>query len=83
MTNGKHTPKPVCEHEDVTVMEPRGTYKEVTADRPDIIIINKKEKTCILTDGATPVDRNVMQKETEKKRKYNSLRIQIQRMWNT
>jgi hypothetical protein len=43
------------------------TDTEVTANRPDIIIKNKKEKTCILIYVAIPVDRNVMQKEAEKK----------------
>jgi hypothetical protein len=32
---------------------------------------------------ATPADRNVVQKEAEKKLKYKSLCIEIQRMWNT
>jgi hypothetical protein len=31
---------------------------------------------------AIPADRNVMQKEAEKKLKYNSLGTEIQRMWN-
>jgi hypothetical protein len=31
---------------------------------------------------AIPADRNVVQKETEKKLKYKSLCIKIQRMWN-
>ena len=31
---------------------------------------------------AIPVDRNVVQKEVEKKLKYKSLCIEIQRMWN-
>jgi hypothetical protein len=31
---------------------------------------------------AIPVDRNFVQKEAEKKLKYNSLGIEIQRMWN-
>jgi hypothetical protein len=26
--NGTHTPKPVCEHEDVTVVESRGIYRQ-------------------------------------------------------
>jgi len=38
-----------------------------TANRPDIIIKNKIEKTCTLIDVAIPADRNVVQKETEKK----------------
>jgi hypothetical protein len=51
-------------------------------NRPDIIIKNKKEKTCTLLDVAIPADRNVVQKEAEKKLKYKSLCIEIQRMWN-
>jgi hypothetical protein len=43
------------------------TDREVIANRPDIIIKNKKEKTCILIYVAIPVDRNVMQKEKKKK----------------
>jgi hypothetical protein len=39
------------------------TDKEVTANRPDIIIKTKKRKKCILIDVAIPADRNVMQKE--------------------
>jgi hypothetical protein len=31
---------------------------------------------------ATPADRNVVQKEAEKKLKYNSLGTEIQRVWN-
>jgi hypothetical protein len=31
---------------------------------------------------AIPADRNVMQKEAENKLKYESLGIEIQRMWN-
>jgi hypothetical protein len=54
------------------------TDREVAANRPDIIIKNKKEKMCILVNGAIPEDRNVMQKEMEKKLKYKSLCIEIQ-----
>jgi len=49
------------------------TDREVTEDRPDIIFKNKKEKTCTLIDVAIPTDRNVVQKEAEKKFKYKSL----------
>ena len=58
------------------------TDREVTANRPDIIIKNKKEKTYTLIDVAIPADRNVVQKESEKKLKYKSLCIEIKRMWN-
>ena len=45
------------------------TDREVTANRPHIIT-NEKEKTCTLIDVAIPADRNVVQKEAEKKLKY-------------
>jgi len=57
------------------------TDREFTANRPDIIIKNKKEKTCTPIGVAILADGNV-QKETEKKLKYKSLCIEIQRMWN-
>ena len=53
------------------------TAREVTANRPDIIIKNKKEETCTLIDVAILADRNVVQKEAEKKLKYKSLCIEI------
>jgi hypothetical protein len=46
-------------------------------NRPDIIIKNKKDKICLLIDVAIPSDRNVIQKESEKKLKYNNLSIEI------
>jgi hypothetical protein len=58
------------------------TDREVTANRPDIIIKNTKEKTCILIDVPIAADRKVVRKEMEKKLKYKSLGIEIQRMWN-
>jgi hypothetical protein len=48
------------------------------ANRPDIIIKNKKEKVCTLIDVSVPSDRNVTHKEAEKKIK--SLCIEIQQM---
>jgi len=55
------------------------TDREVTANRPDIII---KIYIYIYIDVAIPADINVVQKEAKKKIKYKSLCIEIQRMWN-
>jgi hypothetical protein len=54
------------------------TDRKVTANRPDTIIKNKKGKTRTLIDVAVPANRNVMQKEAEKKLKYKNLGIEIQ-----
>ena len=77
-------PKPMYGEGDVTVLWNQAVHTdiEVTANRPDIIIKNKKEKTCTLIDVAIPADRNVAQKEVENKLKYESLCIEIQRIWN-
>ena len=56
------------------------TGREVTANRLDIVIKNKKEKTCTLIDVAIPADRNVVQKEAENKLKCKNLCIEIQRI---
>jgi len=74
----------VCEDGDVTELWNQAVHtdREVAANRPDIIIKNQKEKTCTLVDVAIPADKNVVQKEEEKKLKYKSLCIEIQRMWN-
>jgi hypothetical protein len=77
-------PKPVCEEGDVTVLWNQAVHtdREVKANRPDIVIKNKTEKTCTLIDVAIPAGRNVVQKEAEKKLKYKSFCIEIQQMWN-
>ena len=60
------------EEGDVTLLWNQAVHTDikVTANRPDMIIKHKKEKTCTLIDVAIPADRNVVQKEAEKKLKY-------------
>jgi hypothetical protein len=74
-----HIHKPVRQHEDITVLWNQGvqTDREVLANRPDIIIKNMKDKMCLLIDVAIPSDRNVIEKESEKKLKYKNLSIEI------
>jgi hypothetical protein len=45
---------------------------------PNIIIKNKKEKTCTLIDVTIPAGINIVQKEVEKKLKYKSLCVKKQ-----
>ena len=67
--------KPVYEEQDVTVLWNQAVHtdREVKANRPHIIIKNEKVKTCTLIDMAVPAERNVVQREEEKKLKYKSL----------
>jgi len=50
----------VHEQDDITELwnQEVHTDAEVTANRPGIIVKNKKEKACSLMDVAIPADRN-------------------------
>ena len=58
------------------------TARTIPNNKPDIIIRDNGNRTCILIDVANPEDRNVIKKETENILKYKDLIIEIQRMWN-
>jgi len=58
------------------------TDREVTVNMPDILNKNKEEKTSTLIDVTIPADRNIVQKEAEKKLKYKSFYKEILRLWN-
>jgi hypothetical protein len=72
---GMHTHK--SQYVNMKMLWNKGVHtdREVMTNRLYIIIKNTKEKTCVLRDVAIPVDRNVTQKEKEKKLKHNSLCI--------
>ena len=57
------------------------TEKTVKANKTDIIIKDKQEKTCMLIDMAIPSDRNRSLKVAEKLSKYKDLEIEITKMW--
>ena len=61
-------PKPVYEEGDVTVLWNQAVHtdRQDTANRPDIIIKNKREKTSKLIDVAIPADRNFVQKKRKR-----------------
>ena len=49
--------------------------------KPDIIIKDKQEKTCMLIAMTIPSDRNTSVKVAEKLSKYKDLEIEITKMW--
>ena len=55
----------------------------IPARRPDLIIINKKKRTCKIVDFAVPTDHRVKLKESEKKDKYLDLAWKLKKLWNT
>ena len=58
------------------------TDRTIPNNKPDIVIRDDENGTCMLIDVAILGDRNVIKKEAEKILKYKDLAIEIQRMWN-
>jgi len=58
------------------------TDRTIPNNKPDFIIRDNEQRTCMLIDVAISGDRNVITKEAEKILKYKDLTIEIQRMWN-
>ena len=71
-----HEPEKVTKVEDNVIMWDKTilTDRTILANRPDLVILNKNEKNCLIVD--------VLKKETEKRLKYKDLQIEIARMWN-
>ena len=61
-------PKPVYEEGDVKVLWSQAvqTDREFSANRPHIIIKNKKEKTCTLIDVAIPADKMLCKRKRKR-----------------
>ena len=51
------------------------------ARRPDIVLIDKKEREGIIIDIAVPADVRVGKKEREEVEKYQDLKREIGRLW--
>jgi hypothetical protein len=58
------------------------TNRTIPNNKPDIIICDNKQRTCILIDVAIPGDRNVIKIKAENILQYKDVIIEIQHMWN-
>ena len=52
------------------------------ARRPDLILIDKKAKSCVIIDVAIPGDCRIREKEIEKIEKYQNLKRELKRLWS-
>ena len=78
----EHDPKTITEKDSVTILwdMPIHTDRTIAVNRPDIVLKNKKDKTCLLIDMAIPLDTNTSVKTTEKLNKHKDLEIEVERM---
>ena len=76
-----HNPAPVLEND--THMRLWHTHRSpISARRPDLIIINKRKRTCKIVNFAVPADHRLKLKECEKKDKYLDLARELKKLWN-
>ena len=75
----EHKPQPVAEGDNVTLLWDFSirTDRTIQANRPDIIVKDFKEKTCLLIDMSIPTDQNIPAKKFDKLSKYKDLEIEI------
>ena len=79
-----HNPAPVLENDSHKLLWDFNIqrYHLFPARRPDLIIINKKKRTCKTVGFAVPADHRIKQKECEKKDKYLDLARELKKLWN-
>ena len=79
----EHKPETVTENEEVTILWDLQihTDRELSANKPDIVIKDHANRCCKLTDVSVPSDRNTSTKVSEKLSKYKDLEIETTRMW--
>ena len=49
--------------------------------RPDLILVDKKAKSCVIIDVAVPGDCRIREKEIEKIERYQNLKRVLKRLW--
>ena len=54
----------------------------IEARRPDLFLVNKKERICKIIDFAVLGDTRIEEKEKEKIEKYQELGRELQKIWN-
>ena len=80
----EHEPAKVTENEAISILWDFSihTDRTIQANRPDIVVKNHENKTCILIDMAVPSDSNVSSKVFEKLSKYKDLEIEVTKLWH-
>ena len=78
----EHAPEGVVENEEVKILWDVMIQcdREIKARKPDIVVVNKNERSWVRIDIAIPGDIRVSEKEKEKIERYRELKRDIKRM---
>ena len=80
----EHCPEGVVEDDDVKLIWDINIQCDniIGARRPDLILVDKKAKSCVIIDVAIPGDCRIREKEIEKIEKYQNLKKELKRLWS-
>ena len=80
----KHEPESVLEKEYYKILWDFSIQAAhvIEALRPDLFVVDKKERSCKKVDFAVPGDSRIEGKEKDKIEKYPNLRRELQKIWN-
>ena len=54
----------------------------IEAQRPDLVVVDKKERSCKIIDFGVPGESRIEEKEKDKTEKYQDLGRGLQNIWN-
>ena len=79
-----HNPAPVLENATHKLLWDFNIQTDhlIPERRPDLIITNRKKRTCTIVNFAVPADHRIKLKECEKKDKYLDLARELKKLWN-
>ena len=79
-----YNPAPVLENDTHKILCDFNIQADhlIPARRPDLIIINKRQRICKIVDFADPADHRINLKESKKKGKFLDLARELKKLWN-
>ena len=80
----EHEPECFLENEDYKILWHFSIQTDhvIEARSPDLVVIDKKERSCKIIDFAVPRDSRIEEKEKDKIEKYQVLGRELQMIWN-
>ena len=80
----EHEPESVLENEEYKILWDFSIQTDhvIEARRPDLVVVDKKYRSCEIIDFAVPGDSRIEGKEEDKTEKYQDLGRELQKIWN-
>ena len=80
----EHEPESVSKNEDYKILWDISIQTDhvIEARRPDLVVVDKKERSCKIIGFAVPGDSRIEEKEKDKIEKYQELGRELQKIWN-